>query len=460
MWTQAPRYRNIVHRRVSAIVDHLHPGRWNWTAIIHPLDERVERQSEAPLTFQTVRNLRYFWIDGLFAATSENFYIGYIVLYALYFGANNEQIGWLSAIANLMGALAFFPGARLVEQWGKRKAIVVWGGGGIARAILILLALFPLFITRPSLAVWLIIIFNGLRAFFANLSNPAWTALVADLVPSNMRGRYFGSRNMVMVVAALVIAPLSGRLIGLGNDWSQSLPLGYQLAFGLAFVFGMGATLSFYRLAEPVAAVKLKLSHHRGDLRRALRNSPAFVGLIVSAFFFNMSLQISAPFFNVYLVNVLGASVGVVGVLAAVNSLTALFGQRIWGRALDKRGDTYVQLITGFLVPVLPLAWMFYTAPWQVSFTNGLGGFVWAGYNLANFNLLLRLTPDDQRPRAVALYQTAVFTSAVLGPLLGGYLADAVSYKFIFGLSGAGRFLGMVMFWLLTVRVLRKRQTS
>jgi MFS family permease len=265
---------------------------------------------------------------------------------------------------------------------------------------------------------------------------------------------------MVMVVAALVIAPLSGRLIGLGNDWSQSLPLGYQLAFGLAFVFGMGATLSFYRLAEPVAAVKLKLSHHRGDLRRALRNSPAFVGLIVSAFFFNMSLQISAPFFNVYLVNVLGASVGVVGVLAAVNSLTALFGQRIWGRALDKRGDTYVQLITGFLVPVLPLAWMFYTAPWQVSFTNGLGDFVWASYNLANFNLLLRLTPDDQRPRAVALYQTAVFTSAVLGPLLGGYLADAFSYKFIFGLSGAGRFLGMVMFWLLTVRVLRKRQTS
>jgi MFS family permease len=74
--------------------------------------------------------------------------------------------------------------------------------------------------------------------------------------------------------------------------------------------------------------------------------------------------------------------------------------------------------------------------------------------------LLLILTPDEQRPRAVALYQTAVFFSAVVGPLLGGYLADAVSFKLLFGLSGIGRLLGMIIFLGFTVVPYRRWQAA
>jgi len=97
------------------------------------------------------------------------------------------------------------------------------------------------------------------------------------------------------------------------------------------------------------------------------------------------------------------------------------------------------------------------TAPWQVTFINATGGLLWAGYNLANFNLLLELTPDEQRPRAVALFQTIVFASAVCGPMLGGYLADLVSYRLIFILSGIGRLVGITCFLFLAARpALRK----
>lgn len=119
---------------------------------------------------------------------------------------------------------------------------------------------------------------------------------------------------------------------------------------------------------------------------------------------------------------------------------------------LDRKGAFWVQMTTGLLIPLLPMAWALTTAPWQVGIINTFSGFLWAGYNLSNFNLLLELTPDEQRPRAVALFQTAVFGSAVVGPLLGGYLADAIGFKFIFVLSGAGRFLGMLLFLWLTIR--------
>ena len=260
---------------------------------------------------------------------------------------------------------------------------------------------------------------------------------------------------MAMGIAALVIAPLAGRIISLGNSWSGQAHIGYQAIFFFAFLFGMVSTFSFQRIEEPPASPAQQTAHHRGDLRRAIRQTPGYIGLVVSDFVWNMALQVAAPFFNVYLVNAFDSSTTTIGLLASVSSLTALIGQRVFGRLLDLRGAFWVQLVTGFLIPGLPLAWMFITADWQVGIINTFGGFLWAGYNLANFNLLLTLTPDEQRPRAVALYQTAVFSSAVIGPLLGGFLADSVSYQLVFGLSAAGRMLGMVLFTWLTVRIVK-----
>ena len=66
---------------MNAAVDHLKPQRWNWTAVIRPLDRRLAEQATDPLSGNQVRNLRYFWLDGVFAAASDNFYAGYIALY-------------------------------------------------------------------------------------------------------------------------------------------------------------------------------------------------------------------------------------------------------------------------------------------------------------------------------------------------------------------------------------------
>ena len=441
------------------MLDHLRPQRWNWSAVTRPLDTHLEHQTEEPVSGTGLRNLRFFWLDGLFAAASENFYASYVVLFALAYGATNGQVGELTAVGNLLGALALFPGAKLIEMVGKRKPVVVWSGGGVARFMLLALALFPLFVTKPLVAIGLIVVLNGIRAFASNLANPAWTSMVADIVPDAIRGRYFGSRNMVMGIAALIVVPVAGRIISTGNaQWGDVA--GYQIVLILAFAVGMVSTALFQKIKEPKPRESITHKHQKGDLRKAIQNSPGYLGLVASAFVWNLSLQVAAPFFNVYLVEAFGASTATIGVLIGVSSLTALFGQRVFGRLLDTRGSIWVQMVCGFIIPVLPFAWIFITAPYQVGFINALGGFVWAGYNLATFNLLLILTPDEQRPRAVALYQTAVFVSAVVGPLLGGYLADAVSFQLLFGLSALGRFAGMVIFYFFTMRPYRRTQAA
>jgi MFS family permease len=445
--------RALVQRRISSNVDHLRPQRWNWYALVNPLDRAVERQAAQPLDRQRVRGLRYFWLDGIFATISENFYLGFVALFALAYGATNGQVGWVTAVANLLGAMALFPGAQLLESTEKRKPLILWTGGGFARLMLLGLAFVPFLLgENAQLAILAIILLNGVRAFMGNFANPAWTAMVADLVPGAMRGRYFGNRNLTMGLAALIIAPLAGYLIRVGNGWQGMDLFGYQVIFLLAFGVGVLSTLSFSRIPEPDAPVRAQRGHASGEIFQIFRQSPGFLGLVASSFVWNVAIQIAGPFFNVYLVNEFNTSTATIGLLASVSSAAALFGQMFFGRAMDRKGAIWVQIVSGVGIPLLPFFWLFVTAPWQVALINIWGGFLWAGYGLSNFSLLLELTPDEQRPRAVALYQTSVFAAAVLGPLLGGYLADVVGYQLIFTLSFVGRIIGIVGFILLSAR--------
>lgn len=452
----------IPQRRIS-VFDHLRPQRWSWYLVHRPLERSLIHQSPQPLTIRQTRNLRFFWLDGIFAAISESFYLAFIPLFALAYGADNQQVGWITAIGNLAGAAALFPGARLLEKTGKRQSIVLWSGGGIARVMLLLLAFIPLFNLPPTAAILLIATFNGVRAFMSNFANPAWTAMVADIVPEFLRGSYFSKRNLTMGIATLTFATVAGWIIRTGNQWQANPLLGYQLSFALAFIFGVVGTLQFAQIRESHSNQHVAQSRQAGSLRDALKNNPGYLGFVLSGFVWNFALQMAAPFFNVYLVTHLGANVETVGLLTSLSSLAALGGQLFFGKVLDRRGSVFLQLATGFPIALLPVMWIFYTAPWQIGINNLFGGFLWAGFNLANFNLLLQVTPSVGRARAVALYQTGVFASAFLGPLVGGFLADAVSFNLIFLLSGIGRALGMVTLLALTwwpMRRLRQRAAS
>jgi MFS family permease len=443
-------HQHVVQRRISR-VDHLRPHRLNWEALKHP--EAVVAEGDDALTPRRLAGIRWSWLDGFFTTVSDNLYVGFIVLYALAYGASTSQLGLLAAIQNLLGAVSLFPGARAADTVRHRKPLVTWTVGGFARIALLALALVPWMTDVPATAIWLIIALNGLRSFMANFGNPAWTVLVGDLVPPRLRAQYFGNRNLMIMLAALLVAPLAGWLIKAGNGWLGQPNLGYQAVFALAFLTGLGGTVCFMLIPEPHRVLRARPTAGAAPgFWTAIAGNRAFVGLVVSGFVWNLALQVAAPFFNVYLVRHLGAGAGTVGLLAGVNTLFGLLGSGLFARVMDRLGALKTQAYTGLLIPIIPTLWIWITTPWQVGVLEAYAGLVWAGYNLANFALLLELTPASHRPQAVALYQTVVFGSAVVGPLLGGWLADTFGFHVIFGASGAGRFLGILLYVWLAVR--------
>lgn len=400
---------------------------------------------------QRLIGLRFFWFDGLFASFSDNLVAGFLELFLLSYGVSNGIIGLNTSIANLCGALSIIPGALAISRMSSRKRLVVFTGGGISRVCLLAISLVPFLAGDSGTAVVCLVCLNAIRTVMGNFSNPAWTSMVADLVPMKSRARYFGKRNVAIIVASILAAPIAGRVVKSLSSLASLPHLGFQAIFFLSFAVGMLSTLSFSRIPDASVSEATATRPTNFPLR-ALLSDRRFAGFSLSALVWNTALQVSAPFFNVYLVSGLGGSAAMVGLLTAVSSVMTLFGQIAFGRITDRKGDVFVEVLTGLLIPLLPIAWIFVTAPAQVAIINFASGILWAGYNLANFNILLKITPDDRRPEATALYQTLVTASAVIGPLIGGALADSSGFKTVFAVSGVGRFAGMLLFIVLVVR--------
>jgi MFS family permease len=101
-------------------------------------------------------------------------------------------------------------------------------------------------------------------------------------------------------------------------------------------------------------------------------------------------------------------------------------------------------------------SWILVRSPLGVLPIRIAAGFLFAGYNLSNFNMLLAVTPQVHRTRHIALYRTITQSTVAVAPLLGGLIVDRFGFLPVFALSGAGRLISM----LLLMRFVREPRSS
>ncbi|MBN1665819.1 MAG: MFS transporter [Anaerolineales bacterium] len=391
------------------------------------------------LPVNTQKNLRNFFLDGVLASASDTIPITYLTVLLLALGANNLQIGSMTALASLSAILLLIPGASLVDRYPERRRQIVTISGGIfGRLPLLLLALTPVLLQGPQ-AVYVAIALKILMDAARNLGLPGWVSVTADIVPLSWRGRYFGSRNLAMGIAGMLVTYLVGYMITIQGELS-----GYAWAFGIAFALGMGSTYFFARLKVPVqlsAQAQTPGRYTPQALWRTLHGNPNFQAFFIYTVLWNFSINLATPFFTVYLVESLGATAAVVGTLAIVSRISALPAQHFFGSLVDRWGAHRLSRLTGLIIPFLPLAWLFVTSPWQIIPIHIVGGMVWAGYGLASFNFLLDVSDPEQRARYSAIFQIAVAIATAAGAWLGGLVGEQWGIPVLFLSSGIGRLI-------------------
>jgi len=398
------------------------------------------------------RALRAFWADGLFASAQDAFILAYLPLLAAALGASAVQIGLLVGGQSLGALVAFYPGAMAAQRTSSRRWMVVFYAGILGRFALLLTALSVAF-AGGQVALYLVITLMTVRAFMSNFVAPAWTSLAADFIPPGIRARYLASRNFAINLSLLTITPLGGLLLD-----RMGFPGGYVAALLTSFALGMCATIAYARIPEPpvIQRPKRSIRPHPGVVLRDSR----FRMFLLATFALQFATMIAGPFFNVYLKQNLGGSNFDVGWLSTASAAAGIGGQLYFGDLMARKGGLWVTRLSLVVLPALPLLWAVIDRPWMVLAPNILGGLMWSAFNLANFQLLLEFTRDEDREEYVAVFQTCVGVALLVAPFLGGVMVEHLGYRAMFVFSGTGRLVSTALFFFAVGRMRHRAPAS
>jgi MFS family permease len=388
------------------------------------------------------RTMRISVIDGMFGNASENMIGPFLALFALALGATKGQIGLLAALPALLSNSLQIPSAQLTERLGNRQRLVVITSG-ISRLIFIPIALVPLML-EGDIAIYAFIALVTLRGLINSIGVPGWTSIMADITPRHARGSYFGFRNVMCNSAALVGTLVAGWFVK-----RYDFPWGYQISFYVALGLGLTSTYFFSTIPVPPLPKRQQATPRPVGIKagwEAISQHTSFRNYCFTSILWNFGVSFSGPLYSVFYQENLGGDPGFWGVVTAAGLVAGIFGHRYWGRLADRYGQKNVMLAGGIGAASVPFVWWLLPY-WQLAVVaEFFSGFCWSGYNLAAFNLILEITPDESRTTYIGVYNTMAGLASSVGPLMGGYLADSYGLPLVIIISGILRWIGYFVF--------------
>jgi MFS family permease len=336
---------------------------------------------------------------------------------------NVFQIGLLAAMPFLVTVFQL-PVSYLMGRNGRRKEFWFWGATA-ARMMwvpVIMIALVPASMIPSKTAIVLILILFS--HICISISHVAWLSLMSDLVPDALRGRFFGTRNMLCGAVGLVAMLVFGRALDFANAQGGGLaPLGFGVTFATAVLFGAISLYFLRRIADPHAAGGEVSPSLGADMLSPVRESN-FRRFLLYGFFWSFSVHFASPFLTLYFLTNLKFSYGFVAALGVASALADLAGMRLWGKISDRVKNKPIITFASWVAAFIPFAWLFVRPESVVVpvLINIVAGGFWAGINLCTNNLLLRISPQQNKGSYLSLYNVAVGIGAAASPILAGAL--------------------------------------
>lgn len=377
-------------------------------------------------TASTLRNnLNISQQEAAASATMSGIIDNFLGAFAIFLNASAAQIGLLTGLPQIVGAVF-----QLVSVWAgfylKRMRMIILGAsmqviivGGIA-----CLAFFP----NNHKAVWVLVALAVVYHSASHFIQPQWRALMGDLVPPRIRGRYFARRTLINMSAALLAFFCGGYLLNVFQGFEASAT-GFFILFLIAMI---GRFVSTQLLRKhPKLEIESSFENIEAFSRtwsqlKAALGDKSFREFTIYLALFNGAVAISAPFFAVYMLRDLSYSY----LEFTFNVGASIFMQCLmlssWGKISDQMGNRVVMLFTGSLIPFLPLLWLFSTNYAYLFFLQLLSGFLWSGFSLSTSNFLYDFRPHRTHFSTYAAVNACIVAIAVFaGSLLGGFIASS-----------------------------------
>jgi MFS family permease len=374
--------------------------------------------------------------DGISAAVMGGVTDHYATPLALFLGASVQQVGWITAIPNLLSSLSQLFAVRVIYWIGGRLTLLV-RLVFVQAGLIFCMAILPWLPVSNQVEIFLFLLI--LAALCSGLAGPAWGSLMSDYIPSNKRGRYFGWRNRLVGAVAVGSIVVSGLV--LYSFHGLSYRVGFFILFFLASLSRYVSAYFLNRMDEPPHK-RDPASDFTFVMFLARFKESNFLKFVVFTACLNFAAYLSAPFFAVFMLRDLRFDYLTYMALQVCSSLTSLIALPLWGRHADLVGNVRVLRLSSFFAALIPLFWLVSHHPVYLMLVQTWAGFAWSGVTLSTANFIYDAVTPQKRVRCIAYFNVINGVALCLGSSLGGFLAarlpSVLGYSLLalFGLSG------------------------
>jgi len=298
-----------------------------------------------------------------------------------------------------------------------------------------------------------LLIWQGLGA---GLTANGWQSMLAKVIPSKTRAKFFGIQSAASNLLASLGALLAGLLL------QKATPhIGYALCFLIAFFFIMISMIFLALTREPrvdLPKTNTSSSPLMRSVKTILAQDKVFLGFLISRTLFQFGMMAFA-FYIVYGVRFLGMSTAYAGLLTSLALITQVVSNPLLGWVADRWGYRPVLIFGAFSAMLSAFfAWLA-TSLFLFPLVMILAGIANTAFWTIGIAYTLEFGTDQTRPTYVGVLNTLGAPAAILAPLFGGWLADTFSYSVTFIFS-AGLSLITAVILILMGRSMESNQTA
>jgi MFS family permease len=366
-------------------------------------------------------SLKYCTIEACFSVPMLNLTLGnmpFLIAFAV------TGLGWSDAAIGLLAATPFIclflqtP----ITFWLQRHFSLYQ----IICATFILNALpWPLVLLFPWLGESKHLLFAGIVAL-SNLGNAVcgvtWSAAVSELVPLNIRGRYFGTRNMMFGFWALVATLTAGYV---AEKYDSKLWI-FGLIFTLAAISRLLGLFFLTRMKFPERVMRVQPQRAPLNTFTEVFRDQNFLRFMLFTGLFGLFFNAGQPFYSVFVLKELPFTLSDLVVLTTVQTVGTLIALRTWGMLVDRFGNKPVMLTTALVwLTVAGVSWMLSSPARHAHLyvTYFITGFMLAGFQqVGQFNLMIKMVPSENRAHYLSVFFSFTNLLVALGPMLGGFV--------------------------------------
>lgn len=374
-----------------------------------------------------------YWNGALWAVGTGLASSPLVIYLAMEFGAVRVGLGvsLIKAAPHLAGLLRLAAPAMIGRLADRKRFCFGSFFLSIVLLVALLLAAAPCWGLSPGVAMATVVLLWCLYHLMEYLGAVALWSWFADLAPVRVRGRFLGRRERWSVTGqavAMLVAALFGIL------WRERFPDAVWAGYAIPGIAGCAF------LAASLVPLAILPSFTADDRRQAslpLRtilkpfSDPGFLRYLAFGCWFSFFNGIVQSAQEIFPRQVLGVSLPL--------RLTLQTGMRVGqlavspglGRWADRIGNRPVLMVC---IPVIASSMLFFCVAsptrWYWIVGAWAAWIAYAGVNVCQPNLMLRLAPSASRPAYVAAYQTASGLCVAASMIVGGLAFDALRDRF------------------------------